>query len=109
MTHEYEAVVVGAGLYAALESSISAKTAVISKLYPMRSHTGAAQGGISGNRSVDDYLHLDATHLGKELIEVKLPDIADFCRTYKGIDPAEDPIPVQPTAHYAMGGIPTTK
>jgi len=48
VTHEYEAVVVGAGgagLYAALESSISAKTAVISKLYPMRSHTGAAQGG----------------------------------------------------------------
>jgi succinate dehydrogenase / fumarate reductase flavoprotein subunit len=64
--------------------------------------------GISGDRSVDDYLHLDATHLGKALIEAKLPDIAEFCRTYKGIDPAEDPIPVQPTAHYAMGGIPTT-
>jgi len=48
VTHEYEAVVVGAGLYAALESSISAKTAVISKLYPMRSHTGAAQGGSAG-------------------------------------------------------------
>ncbi len=64
--------------------------------------------GISGDRSVDDYLVLDATHLGKELIEAKLPDIAEFCRTYKGIDPAEDPIPVQPTAHYAMGGIPTT-
>jgi succinate dehydrogenase / fumarate reductase flavoprotein subunit len=64
--------------------------------------------GINGNRSIDDYLHLDATHLGKELIEAKLPDIADFCRTYKGIDPVKDPIPVQPTAHYAMGGIPTT-
>jgi succinate dehydrogenase / fumarate reductase flavoprotein subunit len=63
--------------------------------------------GILGNRSVDDYLHLDATHLGKQLIETKLPDIAEFCRTYLGLDPAEKPIPVQPTAHYAMGGIPT--
>ena len=40
-------------------------------------------------------------------IEAKLPDIADFCRTYLGIDPASAPIPIQPTAHYAMGGIPT--
>jgi succinate dehydrogenase / fumarate reductase flavoprotein subunit len=63
--------------------------------------------GILGNKSVDDYLHLDATHLGKDVIEAKLPDIADFCRTYIGIDPAEKPIPVQPTAHYGMGGIPT--
>ncbi len=40
-------------------------------------------------------------------IEKKLPDIADFCRTYLGIDPVKQPIPIQPTAHYAMGGIPT--
>jgi succinate dehydrogenase flavoprotein subunit len=40
-------------------------------------------------------------------IEQKLPDIADFCRTYLGIDPVKHPIPIQPTAHYAMGGIPT--
>lgn len=39
----------------------------------------------------------------------KLPDIIDFCRTYLGIDPIEQPMPVQPTAHYAMGGIPTNK
>jgi succinate dehydrogenase / fumarate reductase flavoprotein subunit len=37
----------------------------------------------------------------------KIPDITDFCRTYLGLDPVLDPIPVQPTAHYAMGGIPT--
>ena len=37
----------------------------------------------------------------------KLPDIIDFCKTYLGVDPTKDPIPVQPTAHYAMGGIPT--
>jgi succinate dehydrogenase / fumarate reductase, flavoprotein subunit len=40
-------------------------------------------------------------------IEAKLPDIADFTRTYLGIDPVKEPMPVQPTAHYAMGGIPT--
>ena len=53
------------------------------------------------------YVNLDATHLGRELIEEKLPDIADFCRTYIGVDPAVDPMPIQPTAHYAMGGLPT--
>ncbi len=63
--------------------------------------------GIKGDASVDDYVHLDATHLGKDKIEVKLPEIAGFCRTYMGIDPAENPMPVHPTAHYAMGGIPT--
>ncbi|HSG16878.1 MAG TPA: succinate dehydrogenase flavoprotein subunit [Anaerolineae bacterium] len=40
-------------------------------------------------------------------IEEKLPDIADFTRTYLGVDPVKEPMPVQPTAHYAMGGIPT--
>jgi succinate dehydrogenase / fumarate reductase flavoprotein subunit len=63
--------------------------------------------GIKGDKSIYDYVYLDATHLGKEVIEAKLPDIADFSRTYLGIDPIEKPIPVQPTAHYAMGGIPT--
>ncbi|MBT3670481.1 MAG: FAD-dependent oxidoreductase [Chloroflexi bacterium] len=42
-----------------------------------------------------------------EEILTKLPDIIDFCRTYLGIDPVKQPMPVQPTAHYAMGGIPT--
>ncbi len=63
--------------------------------------------GIRGDRAVDDYVHLDATHLGRQLIEAKLPEIAEFVRTYLDIDPAEVPIPVHPTAHYAMGGIPT--
>jgi len=40
-------------------------------------------------------------------VETKLPDILDFCRTYLGVDPVKEPMPVQPTAHYAMGGIPT--
>ncbi len=59
--------------------------------------------GIGGQ----DYVHLDASHLGRAVVERKLPDIADFCRTYLGVDPAAEPMPVQPTAHYAMGGIPT--
>ncbi len=53
------------------------------------------------------FLHLDLTHLGREAIETKLPDITDFVRTYLGIDPVNVMVPVQPTAHYAMGGIPT--
>jgi succinate dehydrogenase / fumarate reductase flavoprotein subunit len=44
-----------------------------------------------------------------EEILSKLPDIVDFCRTYLGVDPISQPMPVQPTAHYAMGGIPTNK
>ncbi|UCD41231.1 MAG: FAD-dependent oxidoreductase [Chloroflexota bacterium] len=45
---------------------------------------------------------------GEEILS-KLPDIVDFCRTYLGVDPVTQPMPVQPTAHYAMGGIPTNK
>jgi len=63
--------------------------------------------GFAGDGSAGDYVVLDATALGKETLEAKLPDITGFCRTYLGIDPAATPIPVLPTAHYAMGGIPT--
>ena len=55
----------------------------------------------------NDYVYLDLTHLGAETIKQKLPDITDFVRTYVKIEPINEPIPVQPTAHYAMGGIPT--
>ncbi len=82
--------------------------------------------GIGGKR----YLYLDATPAtinkyaeldgrtnpdgspytitGEQLL-AKLPDIVDFCRTYLGVDPVTQPMPVQPTAHYTMGGIPTNK
>ncbi|MBI5552722.1 MAG: succinate dehydrogenase flavoprotein subunit [Desulfobacterales bacterium] len=63
--------------------------------------------GIRGDRKIDDYVYLDATGLGKATLMSKLPDITSFCKTYLGIDPADSPIPVLPTAHYAMGGIPT--
>ena len=55
----------------------------------------------------NDFVYLDLTHLGAETIKQKLPDITDFVRTYVKIEPISEPIPVQPTAHYAMGGIPT--
>jgi len=82
--------------------------------------------GIGGK----NYLHLDVTpetvnkyaeldgrknpdgtpyRVTAEMILSKLPDIIDFCRTYLGVDPIKDPMPVQPTAHYAMGGIPTNQ
>ncbi|NUQ05580.1 MAG: succinate dehydrogenase flavoprotein subunit [Anaerolineae bacterium] len=69
-----------------------------------------------------DYVYLDVTpqtvnrylaeagesrRIDAETIEKKLPDILDFCRTYLGVDPVKEPMPIQPTAHYAMGGIPT--
>jgi succinate dehydrogenase / fumarate reductase flavoprotein subunit len=85
---------------------------------------------VRAGRGVDgkDYVHLDVRpetvnhyfdrdgiknpdgtprRIAAEDIEAKLPDIADFTRTYLGVDPVSQPMPVQPTAHYAMGGIPT--
>jgi succinate dehydrogenase / fumarate reductase flavoprotein subunit len=54
-----------------------------------------------------DYVYLDLTHLPAEQIESKLPDITEFARTYLGVDPITERVPVFPTAHYAMGGVPT--
>lgn len=81
--------------------------------------------GINGEK----YVHLDVTpntvnhyfkednsinpntgklrHITAHDVESKLEDIADFCKTYLGVDPIKEPMPIQPTAHYAMGGIPT--
>lgn len=74
--------------------------------------------GINGK----NYVHLDLRpetvnhyleeagedrRIDRDYIESKLPDILDFCRTYLGVDPVTEPMPVQPTAHYGMGGIPT--
>jgi succinate dehydrogenase / fumarate reductase flavoprotein subunit len=59
--------------------------------------------GIGGK----DYVYLDVRHLGRKVIEEKLPDITEFARVYQGVEPLTEPVPIQPTAHYAMGGIPT--
>jgi succinate dehydrogenase / fumarate reductase flavoprotein subunit len=64
---------------------------------------------VMAGRGVDgkDYVYLDVRHLGREVLDKKLPDVTGFVRTYFGIEPLTDLIPIQPTAHYAMGGIPT--
>jgi succinate dehydrogenase / fumarate reductase flavoprotein subunit len=64
---------------------------------------------VRAGRGIDgkDYVYLDVRHLGRKVIEEKLPDITDFARVYQGVEPITEPVPIQPTAHYAMGGIPT--
>ncbi len=64
---------------------------------------------IREGRGIDgkDYVYLDLRHVPKKILQERLPEITAFCKTYMGIDPSEQPIPVVPTAHYAMGGIPT--
>jgi succinate dehydrogenase / fumarate reductase flavoprotein subunit len=59
--------------------------------------------------TVNHYFEMDreSKRVDAAYIESKLPDIADFARTYLGVDPVKEPMPIQPTAHYAMGGIPT--
>jgi succinate dehydrogenase / fumarate reductase flavoprotein subunit len=56
-----------------------------------------------------DHVLLKVDHLGAETVHQRLPGICDMVRTFLGTDPAESPIPVAPTAHYTMGGIPTNR
>ena len=159
MTFQHDIVVVGsglAGLRAAVECAGETDVAVVSKVLPTRSHSGAAQGGITaalGNEEEDhwewhlydtvkggdylgdqdaieimvrdaprailmevragrgiagkEYVHLDLSPLGEQKIREKLWEIASFSRIYLGIDPVRQPVPVAPTCHYVMGGIPT--
>ncbi len=60
--------------------------------------------GING----ENYVYLDLRHLGEKKITERLPEIRSFCRKIIGIDPVDEPIPIEPTAHYSMGGIPVT-
>ncbi|CAN5336058.1 succinate dehydrogenase flavoprotein subunit [soil metagenome] len=64
---------------------------------------------IKEGRGIDgkDYVFLDVRHLDPEVIEKKLPDVTEFARIYLGVEPTTEPVPIQPTAHYGMGGIPT--
>jgi succinate dehydrogenase / fumarate reductase, flavoprotein subunit len=59
--------------------------------------------GVAGR----DFVHLDVRHLDPEVIEKKIPDVTEFARIYLGVEPLREPVPIQPTAHYGMGGIPT--
>ncbi|MBT3205399.1 MAG: succinate dehydrogenase flavoprotein subunit [Gammaproteobacteria bacterium] len=56
-----------------------------------------------------DHVMLKLDHLGAETIMKRLPGIRQSCLTFLGIDPIEEPIPVYPTCHYFMGGIPTNR
>jgi succinate dehydrogenase / fumarate reductase flavoprotein subunit len=64
---------------------------------------------VKEGRGIDgkDYVLLHVDHLPPEVIDEKLPDITDFARTYLGVEPKKEGVPIQPTAHYAMGGLPT--
>ena len=73
---------------------------MVSRAIHMEIRAGRGIGG-------KDFVYLDVRHLGRAVIEEKLPDITDFARVYQGVEPISEPVPVQPTAHYAMGGIPT--
>ena len=61
--------------------------------------------GINGK----NYVHLDLTHVDDAVLDKKLPEISEFSRTYMAVNPKEEPIPVVPTCHYAMGGIPANE
>ena len=70
----------------------------------------AMQTEISEGRGIggSDFLHIDLRHLGKEKILEKLPQIHTLALDFVGVDAITDPVPIQPTAHYSMGGLPTT-
>ncbi|MGE5672512.1 MAG: FAD-binding protein [Mycobacterium leprae] len=53
------------------------------------------------------YIHLDLRHLGEAKINERLPEVREICKNFAGIDPVYQPIPVQPSQHYTMGGIDT--
>lgn len=79
------------------------------ELAPRDMVSRAIDSEIRAGRGVEgkDYVYLDVRHLGREVIESKLPDITEFARIYQGVEPLTQPVAVAPTAHYAMGGIPT--
>jgi succinate dehydrogenase / fumarate reductase flavoprotein subunit len=60
-----------------------------------------------GDGPAADYVYLDFRHLDPRIIEERLPDITEFARVYLRVEPTKELVPIQPTAHYAMGGIPT--
>jgi fumarate reductase flavoprotein subunit len=64
-----------------------------------------AGNGIAG--PFGEYVHLDLTHLGRELLEKRLPFVLELSRTYAGVDPVTQPIPIRPVVHYMMGGVDT--
>ncbi|HEX8950112.1 MAG TPA: succinate dehydrogenase flavoprotein subunit [Dissulfurispiraceae bacterium] len=81
----------------------------IKDLAPRDMVSRAIMTEIREGRGVDgrDFVSLDLTRVDRKVVEERLPEISAFCKIYMGVDPSEKPIPVLPTAHYAMGGVPT--
>jgi len=80
---------------------------VIKDLAPRDMVSRCIMEEIRAGKGIDgkDYVHLDLTHLGEDVINRKLAEITGFARTYAGVDAIKEPIPVQPTCHYMMGGV----
>ena len=80
---------------------------VIKDLAPRDMVSRCIMEEIRAGKGIDgkDYVHLDLTHLGEDVINSKLAEITGFARTYAGVDATREPIPVKPTCHYMMGGI----
>ncbi len=86
-------------------------TPTLMELAPRDVVARSMQTEIDEGRGLDggefgDYIHLDISHLGKEQILERLPQIHDLAYNFSGVDCFKEPIPIQPTAHYSMGGIP---
>jgi len=81
----------------------------VMELAPRDMVTRSIQTEINEGRGINggDFVNLDLTHLGAAKLKERLPEITGFAKTYAGIDPVKQPIPILPTAHYSMGGIPT--
>jgi succinate dehydrogenase / fumarate reductase flavoprotein subunit len=81
------------------------------ELAPRDMVSRAEQQEIDEGRGIDgkDYVYIDVHHLGEAVIMERLPQITDLARNFAGVDPLKEPIPIQPTAHYSMGGIPADK
>jgi fumarate reductase flavoprotein subunit len=67
------------------------------------------QKGNTIKHPLGDVVHLDLRHLGEDYINERLPFICELAKAYVNVDPAKQPIPIRPTAHYTMGGIETDK
>jgi len=95
---------------ASMERFMERYAPTVKDLAPRDLVSRAIQTEINEGRGVGpnkDAVFLDLTHLPPEQLDAKLPDVTEFIRTYEGIEPKNEPALIQPTAHYAMGGIPT--
>ncbi len=79
---------------------------VVSRAIAMEIHAGRGCA-LGKNESGGDHVLLKLDHLGEAVITERLPGIRELSIRFAGVDPVKDPIPVAPTAHYMMGGIPT--